>query len=96
MVNTAHTSPQTDTITITGFLQEYGPAAARAFNFTGVGGNLEFLWEISPYLNVGNHLKKCFECSIKQDTTLRCIQPRGHQFSTSAIKHGDLGMYSLG
>lgn len=44
MVNTAYMSPQTDIITrnFGRFLQEYGPGAARAFNFAGAGGNLDF------------------------------------------------------
>lgn len=77
------------------FLQEYEPCAATAFNFAGAGGNLDFIWETS-YLNDGNHLKKNVLNTKSNRTQVTYIQLRGHQFSTSAIEHGDLGMYSLG
>lgn len=95
-MKTAYMSPQTDTITRSSgrFLQEYGSGAASSLNFAETGRNLDFLQEISPYLNADNHFKnKSLKCIIKQDTTVRHSQPRGHQFPTSAVKCNDLGTY---
>lgn len=92
VVNTVPMSPQTDTITSSSgrFLQERHPGAARVFNVAGAAENLKSFNEISPFLNDGNHCqnKKCSKYSIIQGTNVRCIQLRGHQFSTSAIERG--------
>lgn len=60
MADQAHTSTQRDTVTRSPgrSLQECGPCAARACSLAEERGKLNFFWEISPYLNDGNYLKK--------------------------------------
>lgn len=80
-----------------GSLQEFGPCAARACNFAGVGRNLNFFMGSSLYLNDGNHLKikKSFTNNIKSEHNSEVYTAEAPSRSL-LIEHDDLGMSNLG
>ena len=54
-----------------------------------------FLCKISPYLNVGSHLKKNVLNAISSRTKLQGGFSPQTLFSSSALQHDDVGMHSL-